>query len=38
MIEAARALGVAARFVSGYIYVPKGDDEPVRLGGGATRA
>lgn len=38
MIEAARALGVAARFVSGYIYVPRGDDEPVRLGGGATHA
>ena len=38
MIEAARALGVAARFVSGYVYVPKGDDEPVRLGGGATHA
>ena len=38
MIEAARALGVAARFVSGYIYVPSGDDEPVRLGGGATHA
>ena len=38
MIEAARTLGVAARFVSGYIYVPKGEDEPVRLGGGATHA
>ena len=38
MIEAARALGVAARFVSGYVYVPKGEDEPVRLGGGATHA
>ena len=38
MIEAARALGVAARFVSGYVYVPKGADEPVRLGGGATHA
>jgi transglutaminase-like putative cysteine protease len=38
MIEAARALGVAARFVSGYVYVPKDDDEPVRLGGGATHA
>ena len=25
MIEAARALGVAARFVSGYVYVPSGD-------------
>jgi transglutaminase-like putative cysteine protease len=38
MMEAARALGVAARFVSGYVYVPRGDDEPVRLGGGATHA
>ena len=38
MIEAARALGVAARFVSGYVYVPKEEDEPVRLGGGATHA
>src|SRR3984957_539620 len=38
MIEAARALGVAARFVSGYVYVPRGADEPVRLGGGATHA
>jgi transglutaminase-like putative cysteine protease len=38
MMEAARALGVAARFVSGYVYVPRGEDEPVRLGGGATHA
>ena len=38
MMEAARALGVAARFVSGYIYVPRGADEPERLGGGATHA
>jgi transglutaminase-like putative cysteine protease len=38
MMEAARALGVAARFVSGYVYVPKGEGEPVRLGGGATHA
>ena len=37
MMEAARALGVAARFVSGYVYVPRGDDEPV-LVGGATHA
>ena len=28
MIEAARALGVAARFVSGYVYVPKGTTSP----------
>jgi transglutaminase-like putative cysteine protease len=38
MMEAARALGLAARFVSGYIYVPRGEDEPARLGGGATHA
>ena len=38
MMEAVRALGIAARFVSGYIYVPRGEDEPSRLGGGATHA
>ncbi len=38
MMEAVRTLGVAARFVSGYVYVPRGEDEPVRLGGGATHA
>jgi transglutaminase-like putative cysteine protease len=38
MIEAARALGIAARFVSGYVYDPRGDDGPVRLGGGSTHA
>ncbi len=38
MMEALRALGVAARFVSGYVYAPRGEDEPVRLGGGATHA
>ena len=38
MMEAARALGIAARFVSGYVFVPKTDDEPRRLGGGATHA
>jgi transglutaminase-like putative cysteine protease len=38
MMEAARALGLAARFVSGYIYVPMADDEPSRLGGGSTHA
>lgn len=37
MIEAARALGFAARFVTGYIYVPSRDSEEVR-GGGATHA
>lgn len=42
MIEAVRALGLAARFVSGYLYVPqKWDGEPQiaeRQGGGATHA
>ena len=38
MMEAARSLGIAARFVSGYLYVPSGDDEPVPLNGGATHA
>ena len=38
MMEALRALGIAARFVSGYVYVPRGQDEPERLGGGATHA
>jgi len=37
MIEALRALGFAARFVSGYLYVPDRDDESVR-GGGSTHA
>ncbi len=37
MIEAVRSLGFAARFVSGYIFVP--EIEPARvLGGGATHA
>ena len=35
MIEAVRALGFAARFVSGYLYVPS---EGGRIGGGATHA
>ena len=38
MMEAARALGIAARFVSGYVYAPNGSGEDVRLGGGATHA
>jgi transglutaminase-like putative cysteine protease len=38
MMEAARALGFAARFVSGYIYVPDRDVEERRLGGGSTHA
>lgn len=37
MIEAARTLGFAARFVTGYIYVP-GRDGPNLLGGGSTHA
>lgn len=37
MMEAARSLGFAARFVTGYVYVPDRDG-PVRLGGGATHA
>jgi transglutaminase-like putative cysteine protease len=38
MIEAARALGMAARFVSGYIYVPDRDIGASHLGGGSTHA
>jgi transglutaminase-like putative cysteine protease len=37
MIEAARSLGFAARFVTGYLYVPDRDG-PTRLGGGSTHA
>ena len=37
MIEAARALGFAARFVTGYVYV-RDRDGPQRLGGGSTHA
>ena len=37
LIEAARALGFAARFVSGYIYVPDRDG-PTWHGGGSTHA
>jgi transglutaminase-like putative cysteine protease len=37
MIEAVRALGLAARFVSGYIYVADRDG-PTHLGGGSTHA
>jgi transglutaminase-like putative cysteine protease len=37
MMEAARALGLAARFVSGYIFVPDRDGTTT-LGGGSTHA
>jgi transglutaminase-like putative cysteine protease len=37
MIEAVRSLGLAARFVSGYLYVPSRDG-PTHLGGGSTHA
>jgi len=37
MMEAARSLGLAARFVSGYIFVPGADDAGI-MGGGATHA
>jgi transglutaminase-like putative cysteine protease len=36
MMEAARALGLAARFVSGYLYNPRGTSG--RVGGGSTHA
>jgi transglutaminase-like putative cysteine protease len=40
LMEAARSLGLAAHFVSGYIYVPpvKGAVGPQRVGGGHTHA
>jgi transglutaminase-like putative cysteine protease len=39
MMEAARALGFAARFVSGYVYVPDRDRAGHKnLGGGSTHA
>jgi transglutaminase-like putative cysteine protease len=37
MMEAVRALGLAAHFVSGYLYVPEGRRSG-RMGGGATHA
>ena len=37
MMEAVRSLGLAARFVSGYIFVPGFEPDPV-LGGGSTHA
>lgn len=38
MMEAARTLGLAARFVSGYIYVPERDSGESYHGGGSTHA
>ncbi len=38
MMEAARTLGFAARFVSGYLYVPSRDSGESHLGGGSTHA
>jgi transglutaminase-like putative cysteine protease len=37
MMEAARSFGFAARFVTGYVYVPD-RDHATRLGGGSTHA
>jgi transglutaminase-like putative cysteine protease len=37
MMEAVRSLGLAARFVSGYLYSPSGDGS-ANVGGGATHA
>jgi Transglutaminase-like superfamily len=37
MIEAVRSLGLAARFVFGYLYVPSRDG-PENIGGGSTHA
>jgi transglutaminase-like putative cysteine protease len=37
MMEAVRSLGLAARFVSGYLYSPS-RDRPGNIGGGATHA
>jgi transglutaminase-like putative cysteine protease len=38
MMEAARSLGLAARFVSGYVYSPSTDGAGARLGDGHTHA
>ena len=38
MMEAARSLGLAARFVSGYVYSRGGAGGPKRAGGGHTHA
>ncbi|TIP73230.1 MAG: transglutaminase domain-containing protein, partial [Mesorhizobium sp.] len=37
MMEAVRSLGFAARFVTGYVYVPNRDSGSV-VGGGSTHA
>jgi transglutaminase-like putative cysteine protease len=38
MMEGARSLGLAARFVSGYVYSRNGSGGPKRAGGGHTHA
>ena len=38
MMEAARPLGLAARFVTGYLYTHDRDDAESYVGGGATHA
>ena len=38
MMEAVRSLGLAARFVSGYIFVPWSDSAAGLVGGGSTHA
>jgi transglutaminase-like putative cysteine protease len=38
MMEAVRSLGLAARFVSGYIFIPAEADEVTAISGGSTHA
>ena len=38
IVDAAKTLGLEARFVSGYVHCPEVDDEPLRPGGGHTHA
>jgi transglutaminase-like putative cysteine protease len=38
MMEAVRSLGLAARFVSGYIFIPSEADQAATVSGGATHA